>query len=107
MKDTYFDLPSRIEDSFAEIDSDIVMDLRKNSTEYAELHEEIYEMKQKYSFISNVLSGKGEVQLSTSEHTKLVEYFNLVRQLEDMERQHIYFRGHTDAVAYLKKIGAI
>ena len=64
-------------------------------------------MKQKYSFISNVLSGKGEVQLSTSEHTKLVEYFNLVRQLEDMERQHIYFRGHTDAVAYLKKIGAI
>ena len=27
MRDSYFDLPSRIEDAFAEIDSDIVMDL--------------------------------------------------------------------------------
>ena len=27
MSDNYFDLPSRIEDAFAEIDSDIVMDL--------------------------------------------------------------------------------
>ena len=27
MSDSYFDLPSRIEDDFAEIDSDIVMDL--------------------------------------------------------------------------------
>lgn len=29
MSDTYFDLPSRLEDSFPEIDSDIVTDLRK------------------------------------------------------------------------------
>ena len=29
MNDNYFDLPSRIEDAFAEIDSDIVMDLLK------------------------------------------------------------------------------
>ena len=34
MSDTYFDLPSRLEDSFSEIDSDIVTDLRKNSEEY-------------------------------------------------------------------------
>ena len=27
VSDSYFDLPSRIEDAFAEIDSDIVMDL--------------------------------------------------------------------------------
>ncbi len=36
-----------------------------------------------------------------------VSILNIVRQMEDMERQHIYFRGHTDAVAYLKKIKAI
>ncbi len=34
-------------------------------------------------------------------------YMDLGERLEDMERQQIYFRGHTDAVAYLKKIGAI
>jgi hypothetical protein len=27
--------------------------------------------------------------------------------MEDAERQHIYFRGHTDSFAYLKEIGAI
>ena len=37
MSDTYFDLPSRLEDSFSEIDSDIVTDLRKNSEEYDEI----------------------------------------------------------------------
>lgn len=31
MSDTYFDLPSRLEDSFPEIDSDIVTDLRKTT----------------------------------------------------------------------------
>lgn len=37
MSDTYFDLPSRLENSFPEIDSDIVTDLRKTSEEYAEI----------------------------------------------------------------------
>ena len=36
-----------------------------------------------------------------------VDYLNLARQTEDMERQHISFRGQTTAVAYLKKIKTI
>ena len=36
-----------------------------------------------------------------------MQYLHLVRQRDDMERQQIYFRGHTDAVGYLKKIKAI
>ena len=35
MSDNYFDLPSRIEDAFAEIDSDIVMDLLNTDEDYA------------------------------------------------------------------------
>ena len=34
-------------------------------------------------------------------------YLHLVRQRDNMERQQIYFRGHTDAVTYLRKIKAI
>lgn len=107
MKDTYFDLPSRIEEAFAEIDSDIIMDLRNTNEEYAELYDEISEMKKRCPFISKILGEKNEVCLSAEEHAELIQYFNLVRRLEDMERQQIYFRGHTDAVAYLKKIKAI
>lgn len=45
----------------------------------------------------------GEIRMTAEEHRAYVDYLNLARQMEDMERQHIYFRGHTDAVAYLKK----
>ena len=51
--------------------------------------------------------GSGEIRMTAEEHRAYVDYLNLVRQMEDMERQHIYFRGHTDTVAYLKKIKAI
>mgnify|MGYP001092837353 CR=1 FL=1 len=37
----------------------------------------------------------------------LANYFKLQFRLESMERQQIYFRGHTDCFAHLKKIGAL
>lgn len=73
MRETYLDLPSRLEDAFPEIDNDIMIELRNENEEYA----------------------------------AFTQYLHLVRQWDDMERQQIYFRGHTDAVAYLKKIKAI
>ena len=54
MSDTYFDLPSRLEDSFPEIDSDIVTDLRKTSEEYAESEPHMA----KVTCFSAVLNGK-------------------------------------------------
>lgn len=73
MRETYLDLPSRLEDAFPEIDNDIMIELRNEN----------------------------------EEHAAFTQYLHLVRQRDDMERQQIYFRGHTDAVAYLKKIKAI
>lgn len=107
MNDTYFDLPSRLEDTFSEIESDIIMDLRENSEEYADLQSRISEMKQQHPFITKVMEGGGEIHLTAEEHTTLTEYLHLKFKLEDMERLQIYFRGHTDAFAYLKKIKAI
>ena len=57
--------------------------------------------------IEKALTGSGEVHLTAEEHEPLVEYLHLLFKREDMERRHIYFRGHTDAFAYLKKIHAI
>ena len=107
MSDTYFDLPSRLEDSFSEIDSDIVTDLRKNSEEYDEIRQQISDLKKRFPCIMKVMEDKGEIQLTTEEHAAFVQCLRLLRKLDDMERLQLYFRGHTDAVAYLKRIKAI
>lgn len=107
MSDSYFDLPSRIEDYFAEIDSDIVMDLLNADEDYAALSGRMDKLKTQYPVIDKMNEGNGEIRITADEHRAYVAYLSLVRQMEDMERQHIYFRGHTDAVAYLKKIKAI
>lgn len=103
MSDNYFDLPSRIEDAFAEIDSDIVMDLLNTDEDYAALSDRMDKLKTQYPVIDKMNEDSGEIRMTAEEHRAYVDYMNLARQMEDMERQHIYFRGHTDAVAYLKK----
>ena len=103
MSDSYFDLPSRIEDAFAEIDSDIVMDLLNTDEDYAKLSDRMDKLKTQYPVIDKMNEGSGEIRMTSEEHRAYVDYLNLVRQMEDMERQHTYFRRRTDAVAYLKK----
>ena len=103
VSDSYFDLPSRIEDAFAEIDSDIVMDLLNTDKDYAALSGRMDKLKTQYPVIDKMNEDSGEIRMTAEEHQAYVDYLNLARQMEDMERQHIYFRGHTDAVAYLKK----
>lgn len=103
MSDTYFDLPSRMEDSFPEIDSDIVIDLRENNEDYAEIHQQISELKRRFPCIAQVMDDKAEVHLTTEEHVAFSKYLRLSRKLEDMERLQLYFRGHTDAVPITRK----
>ena len=69
--------------------------------------ERMDKLKTQYPVIDKMNEGSGEIRMTSEEHRAYVDYLNLARQMEDMERQHIYFRGHTDAVAYLKKIKAI
>lgn len=45
VSDSYFDLLSRIEDTFAEIDSDIVMDLLNTDENYTELSDRMNKLK--------------------------------------------------------------
>ena len=107
MKETYFDLPERIKKSFSEIDSDIVTDLFKSDTEYAELMRQASDLKKRSPFIDHVLEDTSEVSLTAEQHAELIHYLMLCRRMEELERLHIYFRGHTDAYAYLKWIDVI
>ena len=107
MSDTYMDLAARLEDSFPEIENEIILDLRENNENYMALRDKISDIENKNAFIGQALNGNGEVHLTAEEHDVLTEYLRLRFNLEDMERLQIYFQGHTDAVAYLKKIKAI
>ena len=100
MSKEYVDLPERIKADFLNIDGDIVVDLRSTDSEYQSIYHRYAEMQKDYPF-------SGEVTMTAEEHTAFVEYMRLKRQLDDMERLHIYFRGHTDAFAYLKRIQAL
>ena len=64
------------------------------------------EMKKQNPFIMQLLEGKGAVNLTGEEHEILTAFFRLYMKADNMEREHIYFRGHADGFAYLKKIGA-
>lgn len=104
---SYFDLADRISDSFAEIENDITVDLRKSNEDYSSLYQSISDLKAKHPFIQKVMEGNGELSLSAEEHEVLTKFFRLQFRLESMEREHIYFRGHTDCISYLKKVGAL
>lgn len=104
---SYFDLADRIADSFPNIKNDITVDLRKSNEEYYSLYQSIADLKAQHPFISKVMEGLGEISLSAEEHEILAKFFRLQFRLESMEREHIYFRGHTHCISYLKKVGAL
>ena len=106
MSNQYIDLPTRIMKDFSEIDSNIVMDLYKTNKQYAELQNEISNLKKQCPFIDEITEGEREIHLNVQEHSVLIRYFRLLRQMDNMERKHIYFCGQKDVVAYLKEIKA-
>jgi len=103
LKDNYLDFGQRINELFADIENDIVKELRENREEYKTLHRQVVDLKMRHPFINELLDGTGEIQLTSEEHAVLREFLRLQFLLDDMERQHLYFRGHTDAISYLKK----
>lgn len=97
---SYTDLAQRIEESFAEIEDEAISDFRETDEEYNALYQQILRLKENNPFIRKVIDGNGEISLSAEEHGVLTEYFRLRFRLDDMERQRLYFRGHTDCISY-------
>ena len=104
---SYTDLAQRIEETFAEIEDEAIADCKKTDETYTALYQQISKLKADNSFIGKVLDGSGGISLSAEEHEILTKYFRLRFRLDDMERRRLYFRGHTDCISYLKKVGAL
>ena len=103
----FCDCIKRIEENFMELDSAIVVDLKQKNGEYAALSHEIGQMEKAYPFLVKLSEGDGAIALTAEEHEILKEYLRKFFQKDNLERCHIYFRGHTDGYAYLKEIGAV
>lgn len=102
--DLFTDLPQRIEGDYPALENEMLLELRKKDKDYEQIHKQFYDMEEQYPFIMEVLEGKGRVVLTNEDHAILLEYLALYRKMDEKERIHIYFRGHTDALAYLKKV---
>ncbi len=107
MSDNYMDLGQRLEEDFPELENDIMADLQESSEEYAGLHRQLSELKAQHPAVRKLLEGDGEVCLTAEEHAVLKQITQLRFRLDDLERRQLYFRGHTDAISYLKKAGIL
>ena len=83
MDSNYMPLPERISKQFSEVDSDIVMDLWKNSPPYKALKQQMEEMKKQNPFIMQLLEGKGAVNLTGEEHEILTAFFRLYMKADN------------------------
>lgn len=107
MTDDFCTLPKRIEEMFGEIDSETLMCLKARNEEYATLLSRLEEIQKQNPFINDILEETGPISLTAEEHEAFTEYTRLYMDRDNMERRELYFRGHTDGYAYLKKIGAV
>ncbi|HMM32669.1 MAG TPA: hypothetical protein PKB13_12935 [Clostridia bacterium] len=106
-KSPFYDLPERIAQDFNELDNSICRDLSGANEEYTSLRKRSLEISERHPVIEQVMEGAGAISLTAEEHAALAEYMNLAIEIENLERRHIYFRGHTDCFSYLKRIGVI
>lgn len=107
MKNSYMNLGQRLEKNFAEIENDIIGNLQESSEGYVALHRQLSELKAQHPAICKLLEGSNEVCLTAEEHATLKQLAQLRFRLDDLERRYLYFRGHTDAISYLKTVGIL
>ena len=107
--DEYTNLAERLDDLYPDIDSDICENLRESNAAYTELWREHVKLQEDFPIIAKITESviTEPVTLSPEEQRALAKYLSLKNDMENIERRQIYFRGHTDNYAFLKKIGAI
>lgn len=70
-------------------------------------HKHFYDLQEQHPFILEVLEGNESVTLTAEEHETFLKYLDLYRKMDEKERIHIYFRGHTDALVYWSRIDVL
>ena len=105
--DYYSGLVQRIDIGFSEMDSSIVTSLSETDDRYVNLKVKETELKERFPKIERWFEDKETLTLSAEEHSGLAEYLEINAEMESIERLAIYYAGHKDCFAYLKRIGVI
>ncbi len=103
----YTNLAQRMANDFTDVENDILVAYRKESSDYAELCQQLKKIKAENPIITKLLESDGDIHLSSADHRTFAEYLKLRFRLESMERQQIYFQGHMDCISYLKRVKAV
>ena len=96
-----------INENFLELDSAIIAALPDNDEQYAEVLGQRKELVDRFPILESWNDGSGPLSLSAEERAALVRYMELAGEMENIERLAVYYAGHRDCFAYLKKIGAV
>lgn len=96
-----------INENFPDLDDAIVNALPEKDERYATLIAQEQELKERFPGINSWLEDEGPLTLSAEEHAALGEYIGITAEMEGIERLEIYYAGHNNCIAYLKKAGVI
>lgn len=96
----------QFEQSFDVLEDAITRRLRSEEAYIIWVHRRI-EIQVQYPFIKGVMDGDASVFPSDQDYQAWVEVQKSLDATVRMERMALYWQGHTDCYAYLKKIGAL
>jgi len=98
---------AQLEDMFEEINSNLTVALQGSDEEYAAMQKDRKELAEKFPFIEPMLEDGDGLSLSAEEHAGLQEYLFATIAMEYRERLNLYYAGHRDCLAYLRRISMI
>ena len=100
-------LVAQIESAFKEMDSGFTVALRDSDEDYAALRKHKMEISDRFPFIEPFLEGDDAQSLGADAYAGLKEYLSIYTEMEYRERLNLYYAGHRDCFAYLRRIGII
>ena len=102
-----FEVPEWLQCLMGEIDTSIVIALRKEDEQYVSLKKESRELLDKYAAVSELLNGQEGVNLTAEEQEAFHEYMVIRAEIEHRERELFYYYGHKHCYEYMRRIGAV
>lgn len=102
-----FELPEWLQCLMGNLDTSIVIKLRKEDEQYVALNKELKELLEKYTAVAELLNGEKGANLTDEEQEAFHEYMVIRAEIENRERELFYFYGHKHCYEYMRRIGAV
>lgn len=102
-----FELPEWLQCLMGDIDTSIVINLRKEDEHYVSLKKELRELLDQHTAVAELLNGQKGVNLTAEEQEKFHEYMVIRAEIENRERELFYYYGHKHCYEYMRRIGAV